>query len=90
MRPVQEVDASSMLAWLDGRLLFRQQPLREAVFDLEQIFGVELTLEDPSLGDLLITASFANPDLETVLSEICQALNLTHETDGDRITISRK
>ena len=90
IQAAETVDADELLGWLDGRLVFKQQPLSEVILDLEQIFGVALNLKESRLGKRRVTASFEHIDLEIVLSEICLALNLEYVTDGNQTTLLEK
>ena len=87
---VETVDAAALLGWREGRLVFRQQRLEDVIFDLEQFFGVELALNHPQLADRKVTASFAEADFETVLTELCLALNLDYVSEKNQTVIYEK
>lgn len=78
----------SFLGWQENRLVFKAQPLRDVVEELEHWFGVKIQLAQPSLEQLLVTGSFQDPQLAGVLSEISLALNITLEQVGRDYVIS--
>ncbi|CAM2066138.1 FecR domain-containing protein [Sulfidibacter corallicola] len=80
--PIRETDAEAALGWLQGRLVFQRQPLSDVIADLELAFGIEVELEDPSLGDRTVTASFDKADVTEILNEICLTLGLTVTFDN--------
>jgi ferric-dicitrate binding protein FerR (iron transport regulator) len=85
-----EVDTDHLLGWLEGNLVFDRTPLRETVVELKRYYGVEIALEDTSLGRDTITGTFRNRSLETVLASICLSMDLTYSTqNGNYIIRSR-
>ncbi len=86
---VRAIDSAAALGWLEGRLTYYSQKLVDVLADLSGVYGVDIELADPALGDLPVTAVFRDADLETALGEICLALNLRYVRVSDGFRVSR-
>ena len=51
---------------------------------LNRVYKVKVELANPLVGDCLITVSFNDNDMETILSILAETLNLTIEQTDDR------
>jgi ferric-dicitrate binding protein FerR (iron transport regulator) len=71
------VKTDSVMAWKDQKLVFNRTPLRELIAIVNDHYGVNLQLQDPSLGDSTITAILPNNNLDVLL----QSLEATSEFD---------
>jgi len=65
-------DVDSLMGWMGRTLVFRATSLTQVIEEIEHRFGVPIVLEDPALGDLEITASFAEQPLEDVIHVVCR------------------
>jgi transmembrane sensor len=74
LRPAK---TDSVIAWKDQKLVLNRTPLRELVTIVNDHYGVNLQLENPSLGDSTITAILPNNNLDVLL----QSLEATSEFD---------
>jgi len=71
------------LAWLNGRLVFRETPLSEVVSSMRRWYGIELQLADPSLANRHLTATFSGEPPDRVLEVLRLALGADIERHGD-------
>ena len=71
------------IAWLKGRLVFREAPISEIVTSMRKWYGIQLQVPDRSLASRHITASFAGESPERVLEVIRLALGAEIERRGD-------
>ena len=71
------------VAWLKGRLVFREAPISEIVSSMRKWYGIELKVPDRNLASRHITASFAGEPPERVLEVIRLALGADIERHGD-------
>ena len=82
-----DVKTDSVIAWKDQKIVFNKTPLRELVTIVNDHYGVNLQLQNASLGDSTISGMMPNNNLDVLL----QSLNATMEFDiirkGDQITI---
>ena len=72
-----DVRTDSVIAWKDQKIVFNRTPLRELVTIVNDHYGVNLQLENASLGDSTITAMLPNNNLDVLL----QSLEATSEFD---------
>ncbi len=70
------VSLDRYFAWTEGRLVFRDTPLREVVAQLERWHDVDISLSQSSLGDRPLTASFKGESLAETLRATAAALSL--------------
>ena len=75
------------LAWLNGRLVFRETPISEVASELRRWYGIELQLADPSLAGRHLTATFSGEPADRVLEVIGLALGADIERHGDTAVI---
>ena len=71
------------LAWMSGRLVFREAPLSQVRADLRRWHGVELVVADSTFAGRHLTASFAGEPTERVLGVIGMALGARIVLRGD-------
>ena len=57
-------------AWRTHRFEFNETPLVEVIQLLEKVYFVEVRLSDPSIGNLMLTASFDQQPVEFILDVI--------------------
>lgn len=63
-----EITDNKYTSWIEGKLIFRNDPMDEVVKRLERWYNVEIQLNDTILYDYRYTATFINETLEQVLS----------------------
>ncbi|MGH7652342.1 MAG: FecR family protein [Gemmatimonadaceae bacterium] len=77
------------LAWVQGRLVFRDAPLIQVGAELYRWYGVRLRVADSSLANLHLTASFSGESVDRVLNVIALSLGAHLERQGNVATLSR-
>jgi transmembrane sensor len=77
------------LAWMQGRLVFRDAPLIEVGAELYRWYGVRLRVADSSLVNLHLTASFSGESVDRVLNVIALSLGARIERQGNVATLFR-
>jgi transmembrane sensor len=75
------------LAWLNGKLVFRETPLSEVVSSMYRWYGIDLQIADPSLANRHITATFSGEPPERVLEVLRLALGADIERHGDTAVV---
>ena len=75
------------MAWLSGRLVFRETPISEVASELRRWYGIELQLADPSLASRHLTATFSGEPADRVLEVISLALGADIERHGDTAVV---
>ncbi|HEY8833511.1 MAG TPA: FecR domain-containing protein [Gemmatimonadaceae bacterium] len=77
------------LAWLQGRLVFRDTPVMQVGAELSRWYGVRLRLADSTLSNLHLTASFSGESVDRVLNVIALSLGARIEREGNVATLYR-
>jgi ferric-dicitrate binding protein FerR (iron transport regulator) len=84
------VDLGPEIAWADGRLVFADMPLREAIPRLGRWYDLDVHLADARLGDLRLNATFERESASEVLHLIGLILDLRMERHGSSVVYYRK
>lgn len=71
------------IAWLKGKLVFREAPISEVVTSMRRWYGIQLRITDQSLLDKHITATFSGEPPERVLEVLRLTLGADIERRGD-------
>ncbi len=77
------------IAWLNGRLVFREAPLSEVASSVRRWYGINLQIADPSLANRHITATFSGEPPDRVLEIISLALGADIERHGDTAVVGK-
>jgi transmembrane sensor len=83
-------DLAPYLGWAQGRLVFKDTPLREALPRLGRWFDLDFQLADASLGSRLLTASLGDQPTDEVLDLLALSLGLRQERRGGTVTLYPK
>ena len=75
------------LAWVQGRLVFRDTPVIQVGAELSRWYGVRLILADSTLSNLHLTASFSGESVDRVLNVIALSLGARIEREGNVATL---
>lgn len=81
------INVAPYLAWTEGRLQFRDTPLRDVAVQVGRWYGLDLRLADARLGERRVTASFKDESVPEVLRLLSESLELTAERRGDVVTL---
>jgi transmembrane sensor len=77
------------LAWVQGRLVFRDAPLIQVGAELYRWYGIRLRVADSELANLHLTASFSGESVDRVLNVIALSLGARVERQGNVATLYR-
>jgi transmembrane sensor len=80
-------DTTAAFAWIAGRLVLRDVPLREALPDLGRWFDLEFRLADSGLGDIPLTVSLTSRPTPTTLRTLAAALGLELSQADSTVTL---
>jgi transmembrane sensor len=81
---VERADTAAWFAWTEGRLVFTNTPLREAVRQIERWRDVEIRIASPDIGQRQFTTSFGNESTLAILQVIGTGLDLDVAQTGPR------
>lgn len=76
--------AEQTTGWQEGDMNFNDEPLADILKDLQLAYGVNITLTNPGLADLLLTTGFKkNTSIERTLSIICELADAKYARRSD-------
>jgi transmembrane sensor len=87
---VATVDPARYTAWLRGRLVFRDTPLRDVARELQRWYDVDVELGDSTLADVPLSASFGVETLREAIGTITTVLPLRAVQRGQVVTLFRR
>lgn len=64
----KEVNPQKYIAWINGDLIFDDDPMEDVVKRLSRWFNVEIIIEDPEINEYIYKATFRNENLKQVLN----------------------
>ncbi len=73
------VDPQNSAAWVDGKLIFKDEKLRTAIKKLARWYNVEIILTDPEINEYLVTGTIQDEKLDQSLKLIALALPVKFE-----------
>jgi transmembrane sensor len=71
----QRADVQQMLGWMGKVLIFQDTPLRQAVQEVERLYGFDIRITAASLNDRTVTATFENENASNVLTTLCRVVD---------------
>lgn len=80
-------DLYEQLNWLGNAIVFQGTRFDHALREIEQRYGVSISLEDPRLAEITVTATFTDQPIDEVIYVLCQIVNATCRIDDERIRI---
>lgn len=83
---VQLADTAALFAWTEGRLVFEEVPLRDALPQLGRWFDLEFRLADSALGDEPLSATLKSQPTPDVLNNLAASLGLRQRQAGRIVT----
>ena len=88
-RPAVDVsDAAAQVRWTGRLLVFQERRLTDALEEIEQQYGAQVELADPSLADETVTAWFQDRSFEDVMNVVCAVLNARCNIEPGRATVT--
>jgi transmembrane sensor len=84
-----DIEVASYAGWLQGALIFRHTPLKDAVRELARTYDLTVTIADSTLGDKEVTASFSNQPADEVLNVVTHVVGAHFDRAGRSVVIRR-
>lgn len=84
------VDETLDAGWKDGYLAFKSAPLQEVIHQIENWYGVRIRLQNKTLRSDLLTGSFHQETLESVLKSLSLQYGFRYEKQKDEIIIKSR
>ena len=86
----QRRDAAAKSAWVDGRLVFDNEPLARVVADLSRWFDADIRVAGGALEKRTVSAVYNDASLSDVLAALAATLGARVERSGRTVVISVK
>ncbi len=84
--PPRYTNVYQTIAWIDGKLVFKNEPMRSVLKQLNRRYGLICFIEDTSLLSKTITATFEKGESpKEILDIIALSLNLSYRTSNDSV-----
>jgi transmembrane sensor len=80
-------EVTAGIGWQDGRLAFQSEPLSRILEDVNRYASKPILLDDPSIGDLMITGTVVQSEMKGWLASLEKSLPVRVVEDSQRITI---
>lgn len=82
VRKIEAADASTLLAWQQGRLLFKGAALEDVLAEVDRYTHTRLVLGDERLRDVRIGGSFRTGDVQGLLTALRKDFLIDSRPDG--------
>jgi len=87
--PVSEEDIEIKLSWREGSLIFKREPLEQALAEVERYTTVKFVFVDKNLKTRAVSGRYRAGDVESLLLALRVNFNITHEvTEDGRVLLS--
>lgn len=83
-------EPEKLMAWRDGKLIFDNTPLSEAVKMLERWYGVEVVVADKSILNFRLTSTFEQESVVQVMELLKIITYIDYTIEGKHITLKRR
>src|SRR5581483_10836320 len=88
---VQSVsDASSAVAWQQGRLAFEAEPLRYVVEDVNRYAAKPIVIADERTGDLRVTGTVAENNIMGWIGSLQAAFGIQADIESSQVVLRRQ
>jgi transmembrane sensor len=87
---VTRFDSETEFAWLKGRLIYDDIPLKTVLIDINRYAKKPVVILDESINDLAITASFTFDQIDQVLAGLASAYPIILTEENDRKVLTKK
>jgi len=84
----KSIDVNQMLAWTQGKLVFENTPLCNALREIERWHDIQCAISDSSLLKRRVTVSFDGKNLTEILNVLSLSLDLTYQRTGNYVKFS--
>ena len=87
--PVHSSELAERLAWRSPRVEFSGVPLRDVVVVLNRFNATRLVVDDPAVGDVLLSGLFRADDTDSLLNTLEVGFGIAAERRGKQILLRR-
>lgn len=80
-----DVEVEKHIAWRDGNLIFRNDPMEDVARRLSRWFNVEIVINDPEIKSYVYKATFRNENLTQVLNLLKLSAPIDYRITGNKL-----
>lgn len=84
---IEQKDNLQDARWKDGYLTFDSMPLKDVLAKIERWYGVSIILAKTNFSEDLLTGTYHNQSLQSVMQSLCKQYGFQYAIDGDTITL---
>jgi len=77
-------------SWKEGTLVFKDTPLQEALYDIEDIYGIQFIIQSDQVKEELVSGGVPIKDLEVTLQTLSEVYDIKIRSEGKRYFITGK
>lgn len=82
-----EVDVTRDFGWSNGRLVFEDTPLSDALSELARTYDLKVSFADSSVAKKRVTATFTDEPLDDILSVVTRVVGARYTRHGQVVVI---
>lgn len=86
----RRVDAAAATSWIDGRHVFRDVRLADAVDEVNRYASRRVVIADPSLAELTVSGSFVAGDTASIVAAFAAVLPIRVSESGEELLLFRR
>lgn len=88
---VRQADMAALLAWRQGRIVFRNTPLPQAVEEMNRYAARAIRLDDPALANVRIAGIYSTDDVQSFLQLLptIAPVRVVRQPDGTAVITAR-
>jgi ferric-dicitrate binding protein FerR (iron transport regulator) len=85
-----KVNTSDFTAWMDNKILFRNEAFKELILKIERGYNVNIINQIPELETERFTGEFDNENIEDIIKTFSSRLDFRYKIENKTITIYAK
>ncbi len=84
---IEEVNSSNIIAWNEGKLIFKNTSMSEVALDLERKYNVKFIINSQKLLDYEYTGTFDNLTINEVLDLLAISSPIKYSIQDEKVTL---
>ncbi|TRX38856.1 DUF4974 domain-containing protein [Flavobacterium sp. ZT3R18] len=87
LKAYSQINISTIASWRKNILVFEDVAVNEVVATMERHYGVKIKIQNESLQNLIINASFEEAEPEQVLNLLCKSIDASYKQEKNSYII---
>jgi transmembrane sensor len=87
LKAYSRINIATMASWRKNILVFEDVPVNEVIATMERHYGVKIKIQNESLQNLIINASFEEAKPEQVLNLLCKSIDASFKQEKNSYII---